>query len=879
MEKRNLNELRDLFLKFFEEKDHIVMHSFPLIPQEDKSLLLINAGMAPLKKYFTGEKKFAKDRVATSQKCIRTQDIENVGRTQRHAAFFEMLGNFSFGDYFKKEAIAWAMEFLVDWLHIDKNLLWATVYEEDDEAFELWQTVGGLPIERIERMGKDTNFWELELGPCGPCSEIFVDRGEKYSAGDWDTSPAADGDRFIEVWNLVFTQFDRQPDGSYIPLPKPNIDTGMGLERLNLVTEEADNIFETEALQDLMQTIQRVTNKTYKVHEKDDVSIRVLCDHSKAMTFLIGDGVLPSNEGRGYVLRRLMRRALRHGMLLGMKGLFLTQICEAVIRLYQDAYPELVERRDLIFRIIEAEEEKFQKTIHQGMEILHEEMDQMQKAGVTQMSGEAAFKLYDTYGFPPDLTREELEEKGFTIDEVAFEAQMQEQRARSKAHGMQGSIGWESGHNEQIMKLPKTEFLGYKDLTTEAGIVHIFQGEHELSELEAGSEGIVIADRTPFYGEGGGQVGDKGLLWTDYGQAEVIDTKKTPSGAVLHIVRVSEGTLTKGEKATLVVDSTRRSSTKKNHSATHLLHKALRMVLGNHIEQAGSYVDDHRLRFDFTHFEAISADDLQAIEKIVNEKIAEALPVTATEMNLNEATARGAIGLFEDKYQDVVRVLEMGDFSKELCGGTHVDNTAQIQMFHILSESSVSAGIRRIEAITGFGVYELLRKQQETLGTLASMLKSQPQDLVEKTEGVLQDNRNKQKEIQKLMLSQNADRVGQIIGSKQEVNGIPFVTGSADDMSTDQLRDLADRVRDQLGTGVVVLAGKNADKVQFVVAASKDLVSQKRVHAGNIVREVAKLADGNGGGRPDMATAGGKSADKTDFALQSVYDIIKGQSV
>lgn len=877
MERKGMNELRKLFLEFFEEKDHIVMHSFPLIPQEDKSLLLINAGMAPLKKYFTGERKFSKDRVATSQKCIRTQDIENVGRTQRHAAFFEMLGNFSFGDYFKKEAIIWAMEFLTEWLRIDKDRLWATVYEEDDEAFELWQTVGGLPIERIERMGKETNFWELELGPCGPCSEIFVDRGEKYATGDWDTSPAADGDRFIEVWNLVFTQFDKQPDGSYLPLPKPNIDTGMGLERLNLVTEEADNIFELDELQDLMQTIQDVTGKKYKVDEKDDVSIRVLCDHSKAMTFLIGDGVLPSNEGRGYVLRRLMRRALRHGMLLGMRGLFLTKICDAVIRLYAEAYPELVERRDLIFRIIEAEEEKFQATIFQGMNILQEEMSAMEASGQKLMSGESAFKLYDTYGFPPDLTREVLQEKDFAIDEAAFEAAMQEQRERSKAHGMHGSIGWESGQNEAIKSLEKTKFTGYSEKIQESYILHLYQGDQEVQSIEAGQEGLIVTESTPFYGEGGGQVGDTGITWSDFGQGEVLDAKKTPLGAVLHVVRVNEGTISQNETVTLSVDATRRGKTKKNHSATHLLHKALRMVLGNHIEQAGSYVDDQRLRFDFTHFEAIKPEDLQEIERIVNEKIAESLAVTATEMGLAEATERGAIGLFEDKYQDVVRVLEMGDFSRELCGGTHVDNTSEIQMFHILSESSVSAGIRRIEAITGSGVYELLLKQQQTLGELAGLLKSQPQDLVEKTEGMLAENRSKQKEIQKLLLSQNEDRVGQLLQGVQKAGDISVVTGKADDLSTDQLRDLADRVRDQLGSGVVVLASPQDGKVHFVAAVSKDLVS-KKVHAGNIVREVAKLADGNGGGRPDMATAGGKDAQKTDFALQAVCDIINLQN-
>ncbi len=877
MERKGMNELRKLFLEFFEEKDHIVMHSFPLIPQEDKSLLLINAGMAPLKKYFTGERKFSKDRVATSQKCIRTQDIENVGRTQRHAAFFEMLGNFSFGDYFKKEAIIWAMEFLTEWLRIDKDRLWATVYEEDDEAFELWQTVGGLPIERIERMGKETNFWELELGPCGPCSEIFVDRGEKYATGDWDTSPAADGDRFIEVWNLVFTQFDKQPDGSYLPLPKPNIDTGMGLERLNLVTEEADNIFELDELQDLMQTIQDVTGKKYKVDEKDDVSIRVLCDHSKAMTFLIGDGVLPSNEGRGYVLRRLMRRALRHGMLLGMRGLFLTKICDAVIRLYAEAYPELVERRDLIFRIIEAEEEKFQATIFQGMNILQEEMSAMEASGQKLMSGESAFKLYDTYGFPPDLTREVLQEKDFAIDEAAFEAAMQEQRERSKAHGMHGSIGWESGQNEAIKSLEKTKFTGYSEKIQESYILHLYQGDQEVQSIEAGQEGLIVTESTPFYGEGGGQVGDTGIIWSDFGQGEVLDAKKTPLGAVLHVVRVNEGTISQNETVTLSVDATRRGKTKKNHSATHLLHKALRMVLGNHIEQAGSYVDDQRLRFDFTHFEAIKPEDLQEIERIVNEKIAESLAVTATEMGLAEATERGAIGLFEDKYQDVVRVLEMGDFSRELCGGTHVDNTSEIQMFHILSESSVSAGIRRIEAITGSGVYELLLKQQQTLGELAGLLKSQPQDLVEKTEGMLAENRSKQKEIQKLLLSQNEDRVGQLLQGVQKAGDISVVTGKADDLSTDQLRDLADRVRDQLGSGVVVLASPQDGKVHFVAAVSKDLVS-KKVHAGNIVREVAKLADGNGGGRPDMATAGGKDAQKTDFALQAVCDIINLQN-
>lgn len=878
MKDNSLSGLRQQYLDFFNEKDHIIMHSFPLIPQDDKSLLLINAGMAPLKKYFTGEKKFAKDRVSTSQKCIRTQDIENVGRTQRHAAFFEMLGNFSFGDYFKKEAIQWAMEFLNERLGIDKNRLWATVYEEDDEAYELWQTVGGLPKERIQRLGKDTNFWELELGPCGPCSEIFVDRGEKYMAFPEDLSPAADGERFLEVWNLVFTQFDRQPDGSYVPLAKPNIDTGMGLERLNLVMEEADNIFEVSSNQNLIGKIEAVTGKKYKVNEKEDVSIRVLCDHAKAMTFLISDGVLPSNEGRGYVLRRLMRRAMRHGILLGMNENFMGKIIDAVIALYEDAYPELRERQEMITRVVESEEEKFRQTVTQGMTLLEDEIANLEKDGKTVLSGDTGFRLYDTYGFPVDLTRELLEEKGMTMDEDAFKAAMEEQRTRSKAHGMGGSIGWEAGGRDALQDLPKTEFLGYTDQNAMSPIIAIFKDHVAQDEATAGEEVLVVTQASPFYGEGGGQAGDHGALFTEAAKGEVVDTKKTSVGAILHQVRVEEGTLKTGDLATLMIDTQLRAATMKNHSATHLLHAALRRVLGTHIEQAGSFVDAQRLRFDFTHYQAITKEELAKIERLVNEKIAAAMPVTAVEMSLDDATAEGAIGLFEDKYQEVVRVLTMGDFSKELCGGTHVGNTAEIQMLHIVQESGISAGVRRIEAITGLGVYEFMRKQQQTLDQVAAVLKSQRNEVVEKTESLVEENKAKDKEIQKLMAAKNTGRVDEILATKQDVDGIPFVTGKVEGVQMDALRDLADRIRDKMESGVIVLGAVNDGKVQFVAAVSKDLTA-KKMHAGNIVREVAKLTGGNGGGRPDMATAGGKDPEKTDFALSSVCDIIKAQIV
>lgn len=876
MEKKDLRELRSLFLRFFEEKDHIVMHSFPLIPKDDHSLLLINAGMAPLKKYFTGEAKFAKDRVATSQKCIRTQDIENVGRTQRHAAFFEMLGNFSFGDYFKKEAIEWGMEFLTEWLGIPRDRLWATVYEDDDEAYELWQTVGGLPKDRIERLGKETNFWELEVGPCGPCSEIFVDRGVEYTSHPGDTSPAGDGERFLEVWNLVFTQFDRQPDGSYLPLAKPNIDTGMGLERLALVMQEADNIFELSDLKGLIRAIEDVTHKRYKENEKDDVSIRVLVDHSKAMAFLIGDGVLPSNEGRGYVLRRLMRRALRHGILLGVEGKFLTPIVDKVIEIYEEAYPELRQRRDMIVRIVESEEEKFQKTVIQGMELLSREIAALKQAGAKELSGETTFKLYDTYGFPIDLTREVLEEEGLAVDESGFTEAMNAQRTRSREHGMHGSIGWEAMGADVFRELPATEFLGYDHLTAVATIDHIYRDQVDARELSEGETGVIVTNQSPFYGEGGGQVGDSGILWSSFGRAVVTDTKKTSNGAILHTVQMEEGVLKTYDEINLSVDGVRRGATMKNHSATHLLHQALRIVLGDHVEQAGSYVDDARLRFDFTHFSALTKEEIEAIEAIVNERIADALAVDARNMSLEEANAEGAVGLFEEKYKDVVRVLSMGDFSKELCGGTHVANTAQIQMFRILSESGVSAGIRRIEAVTGKGVYELLRSKEQTLAELANVLKSQPRDVVEKTAAVLEENRQLQREMEKLRAAQNVDRVGSILQDAREVEGIQVATAKVEGLNTDELRDLADRLRDKMGSGAVALAGVTDDRLQFVVALSKDLAG-KTLHAGKIVKEMAQLAGGNGGGRPDMATAGGKEVEKADFALQSVCDIIKKQ--
>lgn len=868
-----MNELRTEFLEFFKEKNHNILESFSLVPVNDDSLLLINAGMAPLKDYFTGLKKMPKNRAASSQKCIRTADIEMVGKTARHGTFFEMLGNFSFGDYFKKEAIAWAWEFMTDVMEIDPEILWVSVYEEDDEAFEIWNKEIGVPKERIVRLGKADNFWELEVGPCGPCSEIYVDRGEKYGCGDPDCKPGCECDRFMEVWNLVFTQFNKDENGVYHPLEHPNIDTGMGLERLALVSEDVNNIFEVGVIRNIIHTIEELSGKEYNTDEKVDESIRVISDHVRAIVFLVSDGVVPSNEGRGYVLRRLIRRAIRHGRLIGINDEFVTKVAKPVIDSYKGNYPEIERDQDRIFKIIIAEEDKFRETIMQGLERLNSLIEMYEKKALETIDGKEVFRLYDTYGFPPDLTKEIASENKLKIDETGFHEMMKEQRIRSR-ESRQDDGGFHSSEIAIETDIKNTEFTGYENVMEQASILEIYKEGVLVESLSTGEQGALITDVTCFYAESGGQVGDTGTISTTGGKAKVLDTQKNVNGAVLHYVEVVEGTIKSGESAGLLVDENARRATMKNHSATHLLHKALRKVLGEHVNQAGSLVDKNRLRFDFSHYEAISKEQLNEIEKIVNELIENNLKVTFNEMSLVDANKMGAIGLFEDKYKDIVRVVAMGEQSIELCGGTHVNQTAEIQMFKILSESGIAAGVRRIEAITGHNVYAYLNNLQNNLETIAINLKSNLNDVVKRSQHIVEELKEKDKQIEKIKLNLKSSSIDDILKGVDEIQGIKFLTHKFEDVDMDTLKKLGDQIRDKIGSAVVVLASQTDGKVTFLTTVTKDLV-KKGINAGNIVREVSKIAGGNGGGRPDFATAGGKDISKIEEALNTVIKLIE----
>ena len=874
MKNLNMNEIRSEFLKFFEEKEHLILKSYSLIPEHDKSLLLINAGMAPLKRYFTGEFKMAKDRAASSQRCIRTGDIDQVGITHRHGTFFEMLGNFSFGDYFKREAITWAWEFLTEKMEIPDELLWASVYLEDDEAYDIWKNEIGLPEERIVRLGKEDNFWELEEGPCGPCSEIHVDRGEEFGCGDPDCKPGCDCDRYLEVWNLVFTQFNKDANGEYHPLEHKNIDTGMGLERIALVLEGANNIFEVSVIKNIIDAIERKANIKYEEDSVKDVSIRIIADHIRAATFLIYDGIIPSNEGRGYVLRRLIRRASRHGKFLGVKGVFLTEISKAVMSSYSGEYPELTRDQERIFKILETEELKFQETLEQGLKHLESIMDR--EEGNT-ISGENAFKLYDTFGFPYELTKEISEEKGYTVDEETFKKLMEEQKTRSRSAREDGdNEAWEKTDNIVIKKLDGTEFLGYSELASSGKILRIFKEGKETDRLVEGEKGIIVLDRSPFYGESGGQVGDIGFLRGEFGFAEVRDTQKNKNAAILHHVEVAEGSLSVKDKVEAEVDIMTRRDTMKNHSATHLLNKALREVLGEHINQAGSYVDSKRLRFDLTHFEGISKEDLKRIEEIVNEQIALGLPVAVREKSLVESQEEGAIGLFEDKYKDVVRVVNMGNgYSVELCGGTHVSTTSDIQMLKIMSESSVASGIRRIEAITGREVYKHMTSSDRVLSNVGTLLKAAPEELDRRIIELQSENKGLQKEVHNLKQEESAKSLNDVLDQAAELsNGSKVVAFQFEDMDMDTIRGLGDKIRDQIASGVIVLSTVKEGKLNFIAMVTKDLI-EKGVFAGNIVKQVAQITGGNGGGRKDFAAAGGKDISKVDEALGQVKTIVE----
>lgn len=877
MKNIGLHDIRKEFLNFFNGKEHMVLPSFSLVPKNDKSLLLINAGMAPLKPYFTGEKTPPKRRVTTCQKCIRTADIENVGKTDRHATFFEMLGNFSFGNYFKKEAIHWAWEFLTEVLEIPKKDLWVSVYENDDEAYEIWNNEIGVPKEKIVRLGKEDNFWELEVGPCGPCSEIYVDRGEKYGCGKPDCKPGCDCDRFIEVWNLVFTQYDKDEKGEYHPLKHPNIDTGMGLERIATIMEGANNIFEVKEIRKILNRVEKESGKTYGKDHKTDVSIRVITDHSRAMTFLVSDGVLPSNEGRGYVLRRLIRRAARHGKLLGIEKPFLKDIVSEVIESWKVEYPELKEKEAHIKRIINVEEEKFQETIHQGINILEHYIDELIENGEKYLDGEKAFKLYDTYGFPLDLTKEILEEKGLNVDEKEFNAYMDAQREKArKAREKFADAGWKNSNVIELIEKYNTIFKGYETLSLTTRVAGIYVDGNYIDSLLENEEGLVILEETPFYAERGGQVADIGYLTNEGFSGKVVNTQYTKDDTIMHFVKVEKGSISVGDTVFAQVDSVNRNSIMRNHSATHLLHRALKDVLGEHVNQAGSYVSADRLRFDFTHYEAINDEQLKQVENIVNKKILEALEVRTIETSLEKAQELGAVGLFEDKYKDVVRVVQMGDYSKELCGGTHVGNTSNIGLFKILSESSIASGVRRIEAITGEAAYKYVIELEKDMDNITNLLKSNRKDVVSKMQNILDELKSKEKEIELLKSKMTLSIADEILNSKQNVNGIDTIVYKTDELDMNELRNLGDRLRDTMGSGVIVLASIDNDKINFVSMVTKDLV-KRGIHAGNIVKEVAKITGGGGGGRPDMAQAGGKDISKLDDALNKVPSIIKEQ--
>ena len=872
-----MNELRQMFLDFFESKGHLVMKSFSLIPQNDKSLLLINAGMAPLKPYFTGAEIPPRRRVATCQKCIRTGDIENVGKTARHGTFFEMLGNFSFGDYFKHEAIAWSWEFLTQVVGLDPDRLYPSVYLEDDEAFDIWNKEIGIAPERIFRFGKEDNFWEHGAGPCGPCSEIYYDRGEKYGCGKPDCTVGCDCDRYIEIWNNVFTQFENDGNGHYETLQNKNIDTGMGLERLATVVQDVDSIFDVDTICALREKVCEIAGKKYHENEKDDISIRLITDHMRSATFMISDGIMPTNEGRGYVLRRLIRRAARHGRLLGIEGEFLAKLSETVIEGSKDGYPELEEKKDFILKVLTNEENQFGKTIDQGLKILAEMESDMQKKGVSILDGQDAFRLYDTYGFPMDLTREILEEKGYQIDEEGFAKEMEEQRTRARSsRETTNYMGADATVYDQIDPAVTTEFDGYDKLTLESEISVLTTEEELTDSLMEGQRGTIITKVTPFYGTMGGQQGDVGVISSDQGSFQVEDTIHLRGGKVGHVGIMTGGMLKAGDTVTLCVDREKRLDTAKNHSATHLLQKALKTVLGSHVEQKGSLVTPDRLRFDFAHFQAMTEEEIARTEALVNEEIQANLAVTTQIMSLEEAKKSGAMALFGEKYSDEVRVVSMGDFSRELCGGTHVSNTGVISLFKIVSESGIAAGVRRIEALTGNGVLAYYKEMETRLAAAASLLKTSPAELTDKIAHLQAELKAAHSENESLKSKLAQDSLGDVMDKVTEIKGVKVLASSLADVDMNGLRDLGDQLKEKLGEGVVVLIADNGGKVNLMATATKGALD-KGVHAGNLIKAVAACVGGGGGGRPQMAQAGGKDASKIPEALQKVAAVLEEQ--
>ena len=877
MKQYGVNELRKMFLEFFESKGHLAMKSFSLVPHNDKSLLLINSGMAPLKPYFTGAEIPPRRRVTTCQKCIRTGDIENVGKTARHGTFFEMLGNFSFGDYFKREAIRWSWEFLTEVVGLDPDRLYPSVYEDDQEAFDIWNKEMGIAPERIFKFGKADNFWEHGSGPCGPCSEIYYDRGEKYGCGRPDCTVGCDCDRYMEIWNNVFTQFDNDGNGHYEELEQKNIDTGMGLERLASVVQDVDSIFDVDTVKALRDKVCEYADVTYKEDENQDVSIRLITDHIRSATFMISDGIMPTNEGRGYVLRRLIRRAARHGRLLGIPGKFLAELSLAVIEGSKDGYPELDEKRDFIYKVLSQEEDKFNKTIDQGLSILASMQEEMKANGDRMLSGEHAFKLYDTYGFPLDLTKEILEEAGYEIDEAGFQAAMQEQRVKARnAREVTNYMGADATVYDEIDAAITSEFVGYDNLTFDSKI-SVLTTESDLVEaVTEGEQATIFVDATPFYATMGGQQGDKGVICTSDACFAVADTIKLRGGKVGHVGTVTKGMFKVGDAVTLKVDERGRANTCSNHSATHLLQKALKTVLGSHVEQKGSLVTPDRLRFDFAHFSAMTAEELVKVEEIVNEEIAKSMPVITQVMNIEEAKATGAMALFGEKYEEDVRVVSMGDFSKELCGGTHVDNTGKITTFKIVSEAGVAAGVRRIEALTGEGVFAYYKEVERTLADAAKVAKTTPANLVEKIEHMLSDMKALQSELESLKSKAAKDALGDVMNQVTEVNGVQLLATSVDGVDMNGLRELGDQLKEKLGEGVVVIASSAGDKVNLIAMAT-DGAMAKGAHAGNLIKGIAALVGGGGGGRPNMAQAGGKNPAGIPDAIAKVSEVLAEQ--
>ena len=859
------NELRRMYLEFFESKGHLAMKSFSLVPHNDNSLLLINAGMAPLKPYFTGQEIPPRRRVTTCQKCIRTGDIENVGKTARHLTFFEMLGNFSFGDYFKHEAIHWSWEFLTQVLGLEEDRLYPSIYGEDDEAFEIWNKEVGVPAERITRFYRDPetgecdNFWEHGAGPCGPCSEIYYDRGEKYGCGRPDCKVGCDCDRFMEVWNNVFTQFEGDGKGGYTELAQKNIDTGMGLERLAVVMQDVDSVFDIDTMKAIRDKVCEMSGKKYQVDALDDVSIRLITDHIRSATFMISDGIMPSNEGRGYVLRRIIRRAARHGRMLGIDGIFMAKLAATVINESKDGYPELEEKKDFIFKVLSQEEEKFGKTIDQGLSILSDMEKQMEADGVKVLSGENAFKLYDTYGFPMDLTQEILEEKGFSVDEEGFKKAMEVQRTTArKARKVTNYMGADETVYESVDPSVTTEFVGYDSLNCKSKITVLTTETEIVETLSDGEVGTVIVEQTPFYATMGGQQGDKGIIRTATGEFQVEDTIKLLGGKVGHVGKMISGMMKTGDEADLSVDAALRAKTCKNHSATHLLQKALREVLGTHVEQAGSYQDGERTRFDFSHFAAMTPEELEKVEKIVNDKIAEAIPVRTDVMTVDEAKKTGAMALFGEKYGETVRVVSMGDFSKEFCGGTHVKNTSEIAAFKIISENGVAAGVRRIEALTGDNVFAYYRNLEKELLEAAKAAKATPATLTEKIEHMQAEIKALTSENESLKSKAAKEALGDVMDQIVEVKGVKLLASAVDGVDMNGLRDLGDQLKEQLGEGVIVLASSCEGKVNLIVMAT-DAAMKQGAHAGNLIKSIAGKVGGGGGGRPNMAQAGGKN--------------------